>query len=344
MIIGCAFLISSCSENEDKNAGTSDLATYFNYEEPGIKTGGVRMVPVETPKGTFNVWTKRFGNNPRVKVLLLHGGPGASHDYFESFESYLPAEGIELIYYDQLGGGRSDNPADTALWNLGRFVDEVEQVRKALGLNKDNCYLLGHSWGGWLAIEYALTHQDDIKGLILSSTMSSSEDYDAYAHNVLAKQMDPAVVDSIIMMEERGDFENPHYMELLLPHFYNQFICRLPMDQWPEPMTHSFSSLNPEIYVTMQGPSEFGIAGKLEKWNRKSDLSSITVPTLCLAARYDSMDPGHMKMISETVQQGSYYMCPEGSHMAMWDDQAHYFPSLIKWITAVDAGEVKVIL
>ncbi len=94
------------------------------------------MVPIKTPKGDFNVWTKRVGNNPRMAVLLLHGGPGATHDYFEPFDSFLPREGIEYIYYDQLGSGRSDKPTDTDLWTIDRFVDEVEQVRVALGLTK----------------------------------------------------------------------------------------------------------------------------------------------------------------------------------------------------------------
>src|SRR4029079_19211671 len=119
-----------------------------------MQSGGIKMIPVQTPKGTFRVWTKQFGNNPDIKVLLLHGGPGVTHEYFECLENFFPPEGIEFIYYDQLGSGNSDNPEDTSLWNLPRFVEEVEQVRTALGLNKDNFYLLGHSWGGILAMQY----------------------------------------------------------------------------------------------------------------------------------------------------------------------------------------------
>jgi proline iminopeptidase len=111
------------------------------------------------------VWTKRFGNNPKIKVLLLHGGPGGTHEFFESFESFFPQEGIEFYEYDQLGSYFSDQPKDSSLWVTERFVEEVEQVRKALGLNKDNFYLLGHSWGGILAMEYALKYQDNLKGL-----------------------------------------------------------------------------------------------------------------------------------------------------------------------------------
>ena len=121
------------------------------------------MIPIKTPKGTFKVWTKRIGNNPKIKVLLLHGGPGLTHELYESFEGYLPKEGIEFIYYDQLGSYYSDQPKDKSLWTNERFVEEVEQVRIALGLNKDNFYVLGQSWGGILAMDYALKYQKNYK-------------------------------------------------------------------------------------------------------------------------------------------------------------------------------------
>jgi proline iminopeptidase len=114
------------------------------------------MVEINTPKGKFKVWTKRIGNNPRIKVLLLHGGPGSTHESFESFESFFPQEGFEFYEYDQLGSYYSDQPNDSSLWTNERFVEEVEQVRLALGMNKDNFYLLGVSWGGILAMDYAL--------------------------------------------------------------------------------------------------------------------------------------------------------------------------------------------
>jgi len=136
-------------------AGPS-LRVYFAPEAAGVDAAGVRLVPIETPKGTFKVWTKRFGRNPRIKLLLLHGGPGATHEYFEGLESFLAADGIEFIYYDQLGSAYSDQPRDESLWTTERFVEEVEQVRQALGLTRNDFYLLGQSWGGILATEYAL--------------------------------------------------------------------------------------------------------------------------------------------------------------------------------------------
>ncbi len=288
------------------------------------------MIPIEG--GKYKVWTKRIGNNPKIKLLLLHGGPACTHEYFECMESFLPQEGIEFYYYDQLGSLYSDQPSDTSLWNLPRFVEEVEQVRQALGLNKDNFYLLGHSWGGILATEYALKYQQHLKGLIISNMMSSCPDYDRYANEVLAKQLPPAVLDTLQMLEAKGDFANPKYMELLLPHFYNKHICRLPLDAWPDPMQRGLDHINPTIYVTMQGPSEFGISGKLEKWDRKADLPKIKVPTLTIGGTHDTMDPEHMKWMATQFPNGRFLLCPNGSHMSLWDDQEHYFPGLIGFL------------
>lgn len=320
----------------------NEASTYTQSPETGVRTGGVRMIPIKTPSGTFNVWTKRVGNNPRMKVLLLHGGPGGNHVLFESFESYFPAEAIEFYYYDQLGSLNSDHPTDSTLWQTPRFVEEVEQVRQALGLNKDNFYLLGHSWGGILATEYALKYQQNLKGLIISNMMSSCPEYGKYADEVLAKQMDPKVLAEIRAIEARNDFANPRYMELLTPNFYEQHVCRL--KPWPNAFDRAFPQMNSTVYTLMQGPSEFGISGRLAKWDRRADLPKINVPTLTIGGAHDTMDPKHMQWMATQVKNGTSLTCPDGSHCSMWDDQPHYFPGLIKFIKGVDAGQTKNIL
>ncbi|WP_374504787.1 proline iminopeptidase-family hydrolase [Flavobacterium sp.] len=319
--------IVSCQKSTTENS-----SVYFEKTTDSIQNGGVKVIPITTSKGTFNVWTKRIGNNPKIKLLLLNGGPGATHEYFECFENFLPAEGIEFIYYDQLGCGNSDNPNDVALWDLGRYVEEVEQVRKALHLDASNFYLLGHSWGGILAMEYALKYQHNMKGLIISNMMSSCPEYGKYADEVLAKQMNPAVLAEIEKIEAAKDFSNPRYMELLLPNFYEKHILRFPAKDWPEPVNRSFAKMNNSLYVTMQGPSEFGISGKLEKWDRKADLKNITIPTLVIGAKHDTMDPKHMEEMSKLVQNGTYLFCPKGSHMDFYDDQKVYFGGLIPFL------------
>ena len=336
----CLTLFFACRETKQESTNQ----TYFQTTEKGVKTGGIKIVQIETPKGKFNVWTKTIGNNPKMKILLLNGGPGATHEYFECLESFLPAEGIEIIYYDQLGCGNSDNPKDTTMWDLPRYVEEVEQVRKALDLTKDNFYLLGHSWGGILAMEYGLKYQQNLKGLIISNMMASGPDYSKYADEVLSKQMDPKVLAEIRQIESKKDFANPRYMELLYPNFYTVHILRMPLESWPEPVNRSFAKMNQSLYVTMQGPSEFGLSGKLEKWDVKDKLKTLTVSTLVIGSKYDTMDPEHMKWMSNQVQNGTFLYCPNGGHMSMYDDQDIYVSGLIKFMKGVNEGKTKGIL
>ena len=324
--------------NRDDVIATGGYLDYSGRDD--ILTGGVKLIPIDTPKGIFRVWTKRIGNNPGAKVLLLHGGPGATHEYFEAFDSYFPAAGIEYYYYDQLGSYYSDQPDEPDLWELPRFVEEVEQVRLALGLNNSSFYLLGQSWGGILALEYALKYQAHLKGLVISNMMASIPAYNEYAEKVLMPGMDQAVLDEIKRMEAVGEIDNPRYMELLVPHHYEHHILRMPANEWPDPVNRAFKHVNPRIYVPMQGPSELGASGKLLNWDRTTDLPGITVPTLAIGARHDTMDPRHMEWMAGTVQRGRYLFCPNGSHMAMYDDQETYFRGLVQFVRDVDAGRL----
>ena len=340
LLLGWASCTDQKSDNE--SGPTGDKTAYLDYSKNDDKlTGGVKMIPVTTPAGTFNVWTKRVGNNPKMKVLLLHGGPGATHEYFECFDSYFPNAGIEYYYYDQLESAYSDQPSDSSLWEVDRFVEEVEQVRKALNLDSSNFYLLGHSWGGILAMEYALKYQDNLKGLIISNMMSSIPEYITYANEVLGPQLDPEVLAEIRALEAAGDYANSRYSELIYTHYYPEHVLRMPLDQWPNPVNRAFAHINGDMYVTMQGPSEFGVVGdaKLKNWDRKADLAKITVPTLTIGGAYDTMDPKHMEWMATAVQKGRYVHCPTGSHFSMYDGQEDYFDGLIKFVRDVDAGD-----
>jgi len=299
-------------------------------------SGGVRMIPVDTPKGRFKVWTKRHGNNPRIKLLFLHGGPGATYEFFEPADSYLPAAGIEYYFYDQLGSWHSDQPKENELWDLARFVDEVDQVRQALGLDEENFYLLGQSWGGILAMEYALHHQEHIRGLVISNMMSSCPAYNDYAHNVLMPQMDQQVLAEIKDMEARGDTDNPRYMDLLMEHHYEHHVLRMPFAEWPDPARRGMAHINPDIYVKMQGPSELGLSGTLENWDRTEELATINVPTLVIGARHDTMDPAFMEMMAGRLPQGRYLYCPNGSHLAAMDDADTYWNGLMDFLLDVE--------
>ena len=208
--VAVGLILAACSAPEAPV--NVEESNYLNYSQRDDKwTGGVKVIPVETELGTFNVWTKRVGNNPDMKVLLLHGGPGATHEYFESADSYFPNAEVEYYYYDQLGSGNSDNPEDERLWDLERFVDEVEQVRIALGLDASNFVLLGHSWGGILGMEYALKYQENLKGLVISNMVASAPEYMKYAQEVLGPQLPAEVLEELQAFEAAGDYTNPRY-------------------------------------------------------------------------------------------------------------------------------------
>ena len=331
-IISIAVILTlfACNRPSSKNQ-----ANYLDYANSSTKlSGGAKLIPIKTPIGEFKVWTKRVGNNPTLKVLLLHGGPGATSEYFEAADSYFPGAGIEYYYYDQLGSGRSDNPAKDTLWDLPRFVEEVEQVRLALGLDSSNFVLLGHSWGGILAMEYALKYQAHLKGLVISNMVASIPEYVKYANEVLGPQLPPDILQKIRAFEAKEDYTNPEYLGMIQQYYYPEHVLRMDPKNWPEPVNRSFAKLNYPLYLKMQGPSEFGVVGNatLKNWDRTKDLQQIKVPTLSIGAKYDTMDPGAMKKISELVQNGQYLFCPNGSHMALYDDQETYFNGVIAFL------------
>lgn len=334
-------LVASC-ENLNNIQNTDQACEYLiNTGNEDQFMGGIKMIPIQTPSGEFKVWTKRTGNNPDIKVLLLHGGPGMTHEIYECFDGYFPEAEIEYYYYDQLGSYYSDQPDDLSLWDLPRFVEEVEQVRQALGLNKNNFYLYGQSWGGILAMEYALKYQNNLKGLVISNMMASIPEYMNYSDSVLAPKMDAEVLAEIMQYENAEDYANPRYLELVVEHYYTQHIIRFPTDSWPEPINRAFKHLNPDVYVTMQGPSEFGVKGDatLKDWDIRDQLHKIEVPTLVVGAEFDTMDPDHMRWIASEVKNGRYLHCPNGSHLCQFDDQKVFFEGLIQYILDVHSNQ-----
>ncbi len=341
LFIFSLFMASCNTKDQTVIAVETQTNDYFSYEgRDDQATGGIKMIPITTAKGTFNVWTKRTGNNPKIKVLLLHGGPGMTHEIYESFDGFFPQEGIEYYYYDQLGSYYSDQPDDLELWDTARFVEEVEQVRLALGLDENNFYLFGQSWGGILAMEYALKYQKNLKGLIISNMVPSIPDYMKYNEEVLAPQLDPEVLAKIMKYEDAEDYGNEEYLSLIVEHYYPKHVIRMSPDQWPNSIQRGFTHLNPQVYVTMQGPSEFGVKGDatLKEWDVKDRMKEITVPTLAIGAQYDTMDPKQMEWLANEVQNGTYLHCPNGSHLSQYDDQEHFFPGLISFLTK---GELK---
>lgn len=287
-----------------------------------VKTGGSRLITIA---GGHKVWTKRIGRGDR-KVLLLHGGPGFSHDYLECFEDFLPAAGIELYHYDQLGCGNSDRPEDTALWTLPRYLDELEVVRAGLGLETLSLY--GHSWGGILGIEYALKHPERLERLVISNMTASIPAYVKHISKIRAR-LPRADRETLAKYEAMNKTDDPAYLAVI-DKIYAEHVLRLP--EWPEPVARAFKKLNTTIYAHMQGPNEFAITGNLKDWDRWSDLSKIKAETLVMGARHDEMDPDDIRREGSLIPGAKTWISERGSHLAMYDDQQAYFARLVPFL------------
>jgi proline iminopeptidase len=288
---------------------------------------GVRWIRL---RNGHKIWTQRIGRSPK-KVLLLHGGPGASHEYMQCFADVLPQAGYEMYFYDQLGCGHSDKPDDTGLWTLPRYLDEVEEVIEALEL--DRLVLVGHSWGGMLGIEYALRRPERLSGFVLSNMSASFADYGAYVRHL--RDTLPAPVQArLAELEIAGKQNSQEYDAIIHKELYGRYICRL--DPWPEPVQRSLGGINPVIYNQMQGPDEFTLTGNLMNWDRWADLPRIQTRTLVMGARHDEMNPESIRREAKLIPQSSLFISETGSHLAMWDDQKNYFEALLAFLDAND--------
>ncbi len=311
-------------------AAVAEVSTFGDSNRPivlppngAVQTGGARRIDIG---GGHWVWTKKVGEGA-TKVLLLHGGPGADHRYFECFESFLPPNGIEFYYYDQLDSTNSDKPNDPRLWTIERYTQEVESVRNGLGL--EHFYLLGHSWGGVLAVEYALEYQHHLKGLVISNMAASTASFVNYVQKIRA-QYPKDLQETLARYEDSGQTDAPAYQELLMEKLYKQFICRL--EPWPDPLERSLSGWNQRVYKAIQGRSEFEATGVMKGWDRWEDLHRIQVPTLVLGAQYDEMDSADLKRMATLMPKGQSWISAAGSHFAMYDDQRNYFRTLLKFL------------
>lgn len=292
---------------------------------------GVQWVTLDNG---YRVWTQRVGSGP-LKLLTLHGGPGYSHEYLECLEDFLVPQGVEVIFYDQLGSWCSDQPEGESLWQLERFIDEIEQVRTALVL--EDFYLFGHGYGGLWAIEYALKYQRHLKGLILGSTTGSIHSCMTQI-NHLREQLPPEVVDRMKQFEAANDLDNEEYSSLLMEHLYRKYICRLP--NWPEALSRAFDHRNRNVYNTMQGHNEFVVTGNLLGWDRWNELAEIRVATLVLAGRYDTMAPYDQEQMASILPHSRLVICDNGSHCSMWDDPENYRQALVDFLKDVENGRI----
>ena len=286
-----------------------------------MQAPGVRLITVD---GKYKVWTQKIGQG-KIKLLLLHGGPANTHEYFENFPEYLTKEGVEIYFYDQLGSYHSDQPKDTAIWNLTRFVEQVEQVRQALGL--EHFFLLGHSWGGLLAQEYAIKYPTHLRGLIISNMGYSAPVYNKYRFGLYAdiirdqaaaKGRRPPAADSL----QSEKIIYPLITEEVKDEFFHRHMLRLPQE--PEPYKRNLAHIN----RTDRTP----LFRYLTSWDFTTRLASIRTPTLLLGSQYDFIPASTYATMHQQIPNSRVYICPEGAHFAMWDDPQHYFPALISFL------------
>lgn len=277
--------------------------------------------------GRNNVVTYSYGDGAEV-LFLLNGGPGIPCNYLRDPLLPLVEAGYRVITYDQLGTGASDKPKDKSLWTIGCYVQEVETVRNALDLGR--IHLLGHSWGGWLSIEYALTHQKALKSLILSNTCGDiphlvselNHHRDALGHETVAMMQ---------RFEATGNLNHPAYQAAITILNYRHVFRN---DIWPKTVLDAFKKINMDIYGTMQGPNEFLYVGNLKDWNRIPEMHRIEVPTLVLCGEFDELTPACSMRMHNELPNSEIAVLPNCSHMAMYEDPAAYLARVRTFLDA----------
>jgi len=290
---------------------------------------------VQVPGG--EVWFKIVGSGDQVPLLTLHGGPGAGHDYLEPL-SLLQSD-RPVVFFDQLGCGRSAKPDDPSLWRIERFVEEVAAVRTALGL--DRIHLLGQSWGGWLAIEYMLTQPSGVLSLVLASTSASVPQW-ADEVDRLKTTLPQEAQDTIRHHEATGDFEGPEF-EAAMMEFYRRYVCRL--DPWPEPLMRSLNNLMGDpvsfsCYLTIQGPTEFTITGNLKDWDRVDRLGEISVPTLLTFGGHDEFTETCAETLKRGISNSEMRIFEKSAHMAHLEEPEEYVEVIKEFLARTESQSV----
>jgi|SRR5215207_4296025 len=275
----------------------------------------------------YRVVAYSFGSSDEV-VFCLNGGPGLPCDYLREAHSFLADHGYRVVAFDQLGTGAADRPTDPALWTIERYVRETEAVRQALGLGK--VHLLGHSWGGWLGIDYALAHPEALKTLILEDTVADMPHLVSELERLRAA-LGPETVAMMQRHEAEGTVNHPEYLAAITILNYRH-VCRLA--EWPAPLKRSLDDWNMGPYETMQGPNEFLYVGNLKDWNRIPDLPRITVPVLITCGQHDELTPACAARMKRALPDARLHVFPNSSHMPFYEEPGAYYPVLLDFLAS----------
>lgn len=277
--------------------------------------------PDQTQRVTVDgheVVTYSWGEGDEV-VFLLSGGPGLPCRYLVEPHLRLVDAGYRVVSYDQLGTGVSDRPKDDSLWHIERFAREVETVREALGLGA--FHLIGHSWGGWLGIEYAVTFPRGLKSFVIADSAGDIPHLVSELGRLRAS-LGPETVRMMQRREAEGSIDHPEYQaaETLLNY---RHVCRL--EQWPEPLTASIEDWNKDPYETVQGPNEFLYTGNLKDWNRLEEMVSIGQPCLVVVGAYDELTPACALRMHKALPNAEMAVFAQSSHTPFYEEPEAYF-------------------
>ncbi|OFX27756.1 MAG: hypothetical protein A2Z07_12305 [Armatimonadetes bacterium RBG_16_67_12] len=283
----------------------------------------------------YNTWYRIVGDREspgKLPLLCLHGGPGFPHDYLEPLEA-IAATGRRVIFYDQLGCGNSDQPHDPSMWTVPLFVEELGLIRRALGL--EGIHLLGQSWGGMLAMEYALMQPAGLASLLLADSLASMPQWITEI-NRLRADLPPDVQATLLKHEAAGTTDDPAYQEGMMV-FYRRHICRL--DPWPDPLNQALEKFmqNPEVYSTMWGASEFHVTGTLKDWEIADRLDEIHLPTLVVGGRYDEATPAMTEALHRGIAGSEWVIFENSAHMPHLEETERYLQVLTKFLDRVDS-------
>ena len=297
---------------------------------PGAGTHVEGTVDVGGHRVWYEIVEDPSASGGKVPVLTLHGGPGVPHDYLTDL-ARLADHGRPVVFYDQLGCGRSDHPADPTLWVMGTFVDELSTIRRSLGL--DRVHLLGHSWGGWLALEYALSQPDGVASMVLASTCASIPAFAAVSRRL--KQQLPVDVQRVIDHHEAaGTTDEDAYIEASMAYF-TQWVCR--RDPWPDHVLSSFLNLSEDVYGTMQGP-EWNVIGNLKDWDVTARLREIDVPVLVTSGRHDEMTPEVVQPLVDGIPGAEWVIFENSAHLAMAEEPDRFLDVVESFLARVESA------
>lgn len=292
---------------------------------------------IVTLENGYHLFTRKVNEGP-VKLLCVHGGPGDNHEDFENFKMGLAGKGVEVYSYDQLGSYWSDQPdfskpENQNFLSIEYYLKELEEVRQKLGL--DNFYLLGHSWGGLLAQEYAAKYGEHLKGVIIESMIDNLDEYTENINREREEMFSPAEVDYMHECEAEDNYEDAMYQEMV-KKLYSVYLLRHPENS-PH---HLVSTTNTQIYNYFQGNNEFMMVGKLREWDFRDRLKEITVPTLLTVGEFDTMPLDAVRRMHKTLKNSRMVVTPDGGHCHHLDNPKAFFASLYKFINDVENGEI----